>query len=231
MVKSLGILNANGRGVVTLDAGPYDSVTAVVTNADWSQSAFSGSDWVWSKNHQAYTLKATTADPNEPAAAAPPSFTPCPPTDPEPTPTPTPTATATPSATATPTPTPTVRPPVATTIRLSRSSTRIPSVLRKGVLSLFAQANKAGRYTAKATVDAKTAKRLKVGRRTTSAGTGRRTATAPARLKVNVKLTRKLRAALKRNRKRSVKFSVAVTFVPADGTSAVRKAITIKLKP
>jgi len=99
------------------------------------------------------------------------------------------------------------------------------------VLSVFAQANKAGRYSAKATVDAKTAKRLKVGRRTTSAGTGRRTATAPARLKVNIKLTRKLRAALKRNRKRAVKIKVAVTFLASDGTGAVRKTITIKLKP
>ncbi|HKG63285.1 MAG TPA: hypothetical protein VKB28_04395, partial [Solirubrobacteraceae bacterium] len=116
-------------------------------------------------------------------------------------------------------------------LRLTRNSSRIGSVLRKGVLSLFGQANKAGSHSARATVDATTAKRLKVGRRTTTAGTGRRTASAPAKLKINVKLTRKLRAALKRNRKRSVKVKVAVTFRPADGTAAVLETLTVKLKP
>jgi hypothetical protein len=80
-------------------------------------------------------------------------------------------------------------------------------------------------------VDATTAKRLKVGRRTTSAGSGRRTATAPARLKVTVKLTRKLRAAIKRNRKRALKLSLAVTLTPVDGTAADRDTIRITLRP
>ena len=78
------------------------------------------------------------------------------------------------------------------------------------MLALFARTNKAGRLTARATVDRATAKRLKVGRRTTSAGTGRRTATAPARVKINVKLTRKVRAALKRaDEARTLRIKVA----------------------
>ena len=94
-------------------------------------------------------------------------------------------------------------------------------MLRKGVLALFARTNKAGRLSARATVDSATAKLLRVGRRTTTAGTGSRTASAPARLKINVKLTHKLRAAIKRNRDRALKVKVGVAFTPADGTRAV----------
>jgi hypothetical protein len=233
MVKALGILNPDGRGVVSLAPGTYARVTAVVTNADARQSGFIGSDWVWSRDAQNYSLEVSTTAPSEPAAASPPAIAPCTPGSGTGTPptTSTPEPVASPSPTPSVTPTPTVTPPIATSLRLTRNSSRIGSVLRKGVLSLYGQANKAGSHSARATVDATTAKRLKVGRRTTTAGTGRRTATAPARLKINVKLTRKLRAALKRHRKRSVKVKVAVTFTPADGTAALRETITVKLRP
>ena len=129
------------------------------------------------------------------------------------------------------TPPPPPPPPPATSVRLTRNTTRIASAARKGVLSLFARTNKAGRLTARATVDTATAKRLKVGRRTTTAGTGRRTATAPARVKISVKLTRKVRAALRRETKRTLRIKVQVTFVPADGTRAVRRTLSILLRP
>jgi hypothetical protein len=116
-------------------------------------------------------------------------------------------------------------------VRLSRNTSRIGSAARKGVLSLFARTNKAGRLTARATVDARTARRLRVGRRTTTAGTGRRTATAPARVKINVRLTRRLRAALKREKKRTLRIRVRVTFVPADGTRTVRRTLSVLLRP
>src|SRR5215217_2988146 len=220
MTKMLGILDADGRVTVALtDAGQYNRITAVVTNADVSHDGWGGSDWLWTKNEQVVTLTATTSLPTGASLAAPsPSFTPCTPVDAEPTPTPTPTPAAPP-------------PPVRTSLGLSRSSTKLGPVARKGVLSFFARTNKAGRLTAKATVDRATASRLRVGRRTTTAGTGSRTATAPARLKVNVKLTRKLRAALKRHLKRAVRIEVRVTFVPADATGVVRRTITIKLRP
>jgi hypothetical protein len=243
--------NDGNASVVLEDPSQFEQITAVVANADVSKAGFSSGDWQWSRDNQSVSISLTLAPgatgsplPDEPMTptptAAPPGLV-CGATsveyDPAATPTPTPTASATatpsPTPTVTPsvTPTPTVQPPLATSVRLSRSSTRIKSVLRKGVLALFAQANKAGRHAAKATVDTRTAKRLKVGRRTTTAGSGRRTATAPARMRINVKLSRKVRAALKRNRKRAVKVRVTVTFTPADGTRAVRRTITITLRP
>ena len=238
------------NATVTLDdPARFTRITAVIANADKRTAApkTATTDWFWSRDSEPATFSVAqdsdaTPSPEEPAepldpdpAGTPPDTT-CATTTVERgpavvSPTTTPTPSATPSVSVTPTTTPTVQPPVATSVRLSRNSTRISSVLRKGVLSLFAQANKAGRHSVRATVDAATAKRLKVGRRTTTAGTGSRTASAPARLKVNVKLTRKLRAALKRNRKRSLKVKVAVTFTPADGTAAVRQTLRVRLKP
>jgi hypothetical protein len=104
------------------------------------------------------------------------------------------------------------------------------SVARTGVLALFARTNKAGRLAARATVDRATARRLRVGRRTTAAGTGSRTATAPARVRINVKLTRKVRAALRKVRGRPVTMRVRVAFAPADGTQAVRRTISLRLR-
>ena len=121
--------------------------------------------------------------------------------------------------------------PPRTSLVLSRSTTRIGSAARTGFIALFARTNKAGRLSAKSTVDAATAKRLKVGRRTTSTGTARRTATAPSRLKLKVKLTRKSRAALKTQRTRTLRVKIRVTLVPADGTAAVTRTISILLRP
>jgi hypothetical protein len=239
--------------VVTMPGDPnrFEKLTAVVANADVRTTGFSATtdDWIWSRDAEPALLTLTTApgatgdtpveetgapDPTGPLPGAvcgtstverEPAVTV------DPTPTPTSSATPVPTVSPTVTPTPTITPPPPTELRLTRNSSKLSSVLRKGVLSLFAQANKAGRHSARATVDTTTAKRLKVGRRTTKAGTGRRTAGAPARLKVNVKLTRKLRAALKRNRKRSVKVKIAVTFTPADGTAAVRETLTVRLRP
>ena len=72
--------------------------------------------------------------------------------------------------------------------------------------------------------------RLKVGRRTTSAGTAQRTFRSPARLKINVKLTRKVRAALKRHRGKAVTVKVAVSFTPNDGSGTVRRTFTLRLR-
>jgi hypothetical protein len=200
-------LDADGNVTVTMaDPGRFSSITAMVVNTDVSNGGFSNTtlDWIWTKDNRPYTLTATTG-----AVTV------------EPTPTPTPTVT----------PPPPPPPPPPATLGLTRSSTNLPFVARKGVLALFARVNKAGRLTAKATVDRATATRLKVGRRTTTAGTGRRTATAAARLKVNVTLTKKLRSALRKQTKRSVLVKVRVTFVPSDGTATVTKTILIRLKP
>jgi hypothetical protein len=207
-------LDADGQVTATLDDPPrFERLTAVITNSDVSNTGVWNAatrDWTWTKDAQPFTLAATTSAPVES------------------TPTTTPTVSPTVTPTVDPPPPP---PPLATSVRLSRSSTKLPFVARKGVLSFFVRTNKAGRVTAKATIDRATARRLRVGRRTTTAGTGRRTATAPARLKVNVRLTKKLRSALRRHNRRSVKIRVRVRFVPTDGTATVRRTISIRLRP
>jgi hypothetical protein len=205
-------LDADGRVTATLD-GParFERITAVVTNSDVSTTRDwipATRDWIWTRDDQSYSLAATTG--------APPV---------EPTPTPSPTPTPTPTVTPTPTPIP------ATSVRLSRSTTRIGSVVRTGVLAFFARSNKSGRLAAASSVDRTTARRLRVGRRTTSTGRGRRTLSAPGRFKVNVRLTRKARSALKRHRNRTVRIKVVATFVPADGTRAVRRTLSVLLRP
>ena len=96
-------------------------------------------------------------------------------------------------------------------------------------MQLLATLSKPGRITAAATVDRATARRLELGRKRT-VGSGRRTATRAATLKVNVKLTKKARKGLKRQ-KRTLRINVRVRFVPADGTRAVTRTISLLLRP
>ena len=240
---------AETRVTMPGDPNRFERLTAVVANADLRNGGVfdvDADDWNWSRDDEPALLSVTTApgegddplppeplDPDETGAAPDPACgtttierEPVVPPD-----TSTPPVTPSPTVSPTVTPTPTVTPPPVTSVRLSRNTTRLSTVLRTGKLSLFARTNKAGRLSAKATVDAATAKRLKVGRRTTTVGTGRRTATAPSRLKVTVKLTRKLRAAIKRHRKRALKLKLAVALAPVDGTAADRDTITLTLKP
>jgi hypothetical protein len=243
--------SGGSASVVLGDPGRFSRITAVVANADTRNLGYVPAidDWKWDRDAEPVSVSLATANgaaPSTPVeetdhstpttavtdpACAAAAVERDPSVEPAPTPAPTASATAAPTVTPTVTPTPTPQPPVATSIRLTRNSTKLSSVLRKGVLSLFAQTNKAGRHAAKATLDTRTAKRLGIGRRTTTAGSGRRTAVAPARLKITVKLTRKVRNALKRHRRRAVRIKVAVTFTPLDGTGAVRRTLTITLRP
>jgi hypothetical protein len=76
-----------GAGTVTLaNPGSYGRITAVLANADASQSGFSGSDWVWTKDAQPFQgvrvtgpgSAAAAAQPVAPAAPAAPAATPTP---------------------------------------------------------------------------------------------------------------------------------------------------------
>ena len=250
VTKVLDDFDATGNAAVTLEnATSFARVSAVLVNADTQATGFAGDDWVWTNDDADASLTASQVNTtpegrtvaesaSSPSPGAPPTAD-CGVTTVEreppvtPTPTPTPTATSSPSATptATPTVTPTPTPTPRTSLVLSRSTTRIASAARTGFIALFARTNKAGRLSAKSTVDATTAKRLNVGRRTTSTGTARRTATAPSRLKLKVRLTRKSRAALRKERSRTLRVKVRVTLVPADGTAAVTRTISILLRP
>ena len=235
MAKSLGLLDADGHVTVSLaDAREFDRVTAVVTNADTAHDGFDTGtqDWDWRHDGRSATLAASSSAPTEPLAGPLPELAPCLPADPGPDPDPTPTTSPDPTATATATPTVTPTPtPPRTSVSLTRSTTNLATISRTGLLAFFARTNKAGRLTAKATFDRATAVRLKLGRRTTSAGpTVRRTFRAPARLKINVKLSPKVRAALKRQRGRTVSVKVRVSFTPSDGTSTVLRTLTLRLR-
>jgi hypothetical protein len=254
VTKVLDEFDAAGAATVTLPAAAdYARVTAVVVNADTSRNGTDpfdevAGDWNWTRDGQQATLTAIGATgpavgrvvdgagAPTPTGAAPvadcsvttverePVVESTPTHIPTSTPTPTPVATATPTATPTPPPTAT-----AASVRLTRAATRLRTIARRGLLPLFADVSKPGRLTATATVDAATAKRLKLGRRATRIATGRRTATGAARVMVALRLTRKARAALKRQT-RTVRVKVRTTFVPADGVPAVTRAITLPLR-
>ncbi len=235
--------NSAGNAVVRMPGDPtrFQRISAVVVNGDISRSGFNGTtgDWDWTHENRDGTVSVTqaagtgatpidnTADNSTPTVL--PSITDCGVTTVErsapvtPTPTPTPTPTATPIATPTPTPVAT-----ATSVKLSRSTTRTRTAARKGLLQVLAAFNKAGTATAKATVDRATAKRLKLGRSRT-VGTGRKTVSRSGSFKVNVKLTKKARKGLKRQ-KRTVRIAVVLTFVPTDGRPAVTRKLTVRLK-
>ncbi len=122
-------------------------------------------------------------------------------------------------------------PPSASSNRTSSESpatTRFKTASLRGKLEFLLNTNKTGRLSARATVDRKTAKRLKMGRKRTL-GTAAKTVTVTGPVKVAVQLSRKLRKALKRQRK-SLKVAVRVTYVPSDGTPAVTRTLTVRLK-
>lgn len=224
--------------LVLADTGRFDRITAVLVNGSTAQSGYNGvtGDWKWTRDDQSVQANATTLVFNSPeidAAKAAESA-------PEPacsapekppivvTPTPTPTPSVTPSPTVTPTPTPTPPPTVRTSVKLSRGTSRIASVARRGRLPVFATVNKPGALRATATVDRRTAKRLKLGRtRVLAKGTKR--IPRPGTFKVNLKLSKKARRGLKRQ-KRTVKVIVTIRFSPGDGRPSVARRITVRLK-
>ena len=94
------------------------------------------------------------------------------------------------------------------------------------VLILTAGSATAGAFTATATVDAATAKRLGLGRKPAKLGTGRLAVTAGGSGTLKVTLTDKARARLKRA-KRPVTVAIRIAFKGADGSTTSR---TVKLK-
>jgi hypothetical protein len=104
-------------------------------------------------------------------------------------------------------------------------------VARRGILPVRVLANKAGRAAATATTDRATSRRIGVGRRSTRVGRGTRTASANRRTTLNIRLTRKARTALRRQKRRTLRITARVTFAPADGTAAVTRRLSVFLRP
>lgn len=133
-----------------------------------------------------------------------------------------------------PAPSPTPAPPptaVAASLKVvSGKLPRLRRLARRGVLTLTATVNLAGRLTATATVDRAAARRLRVARRAARIGTGRRTARHASGVKVNVTMTRKARAGMRRQR-RPLRIRVRVRFVPAGGVKPVTQTVSLRLRP
>lgn len=107
---------------------------------------------------------------------------------------------------------------------------RLARLARTGVLLITARVSGPGRLVAKATVDKATAKRLKVGRKTTRVGAGARRVGKAGKKVLKVRITRKARAAFKR-RPRKLRMLITATFTPAGGGQAVTKRLSLLLKP
>jgi hypothetical protein len=121
--------------------------------------------------------------------------------------------------------------PAATTLSLgSGTLPRLRTLARKGVLPFRATVNGAGRLRVVATVDKATAKRLKVGRKKTTVGRATQTVTKAGRVTVKVKLTKRARQGLKRQR-RTLRIALRVTFTPARGAAATTKKLSLLLRP
>ena len=105
----------------------------------------------------------------------------------------------------------------------------LPKLGKAAVLTVAANASAAGTFTARATIDAKTAKKLGLGRKAATIGTGKATLAAAGTAKLKIKLTPKAKARLRRARS-TVSVVVKVTFKPVAGGGSTR-TLKLRLKP
>jgi hypothetical protein len=202
LTKAVTAFAANGQATATLpDPGRFTRITAVGINADVTHGGFLGPPTNdWNWTRDGQALTLSVAER---------STTPPPPPPPPPPP-------AVPRASSALK----VRP--GTLPRLGR-------LARRGFLSIVAEVSGPGRLRARATVDKATARRLKVGRRTTTVGTGAKTVTRAGRTTLRIKLTKKAREGLRRQR-RTLRIRVRTTFTPSGGEPLTR-ALSVFLRP
>ena len=92
------------------------------------------------------------------------------------------------------------------------------------MLGLAANANVGGTFSAKATIDARTAKRLGLGSRGVVVGTGKAKLARAGAAKLKIRLTAKAKARLKRS-KAAVKVTVQTTFTPSAGQASTHTMV------
>jgi hypothetical protein len=220
-----GVQPQGGHTSVTLpDPGRFDRITAVVVNASYDTNGWNGSDWNWTEDQQPIEL--TVSEVTGGGGEAPGGG--------EQTPgggeqTPggggqTPGGThQTPGGD---------RPPViidqiAPLVRVTPGVA--PRLRKASALKLSANASTGGRFSARATVDARTAKALGLGRKAATVGSGAATLASGGTAKLTVKLTGKARARLKKARK-AVTVTVKVSFAPSAGAPTTT-TLKVRLKP
>jgi len=214
-----GVVPTGGTATVTLDnPGRYERITAVVVNGSYDKSGWNGEDWNWTRDQQAISLSATAltgggttpsgdGSGGQPGGGQPGGGQPG-------------GGSAGGGSTG--------GGSTGGTTLLSVKAAALPRLAKAKVLTLTAQAGAPGTFFATATVDAATAKRLRLGRRATAIGTCRLALPSGGSGTLKVALTAKARAGLKRS-KRPVSIVVRLTFKGAAGDSTTR-TITLKLK-
>ena len=222
----LGVEPQGGHSTITLpDPGRFERITAVAVNGDWSESGWNGDDWKWSKDQQPIELsvseatnggggnggggnggggngggggRGNTGGGGFGGGGSAGG------------------AGLTPAAPA----------PLLQIAADGRP--RAAQAARSGVIAITARANVAGTFSAKATVDARTAKRLGLGRRAVVIGTGKAKLASAGAAKLKLRLTAKAKARLKRS-KAAVKVTVRTTFKTAAGQATTHTmAVTLK---
>jgi Family of unknown function (DUF6055) len=200
MTKVLGLMPNGGQTKVTLpNPGRFSRITAVVVNADPSINDWGGQDWNWTRDgqHMALAVKAVAGDNGNPGNPGNP---------------------ANPGNPGGPIG-PIVPPPDDHLTRAPVVQLASGGTLRvaKGAFPITAHVDRAGRLTAKASVNAATARKLGLGRRAVTIGTGTASAGGAGKVVVKIRLTAKAKAHLKR-RHGAVKVALKLTFAPASGS-------------
>jgi hypothetical protein len=213
-----GVVSTGGKATVTLDdPGSYERITAVVVNGSIDKAGWNGTDWAWTRDQQPIALAATalTGGPSDPGTGGP--------SDP---------GTGGPSRPGSggssgggQIPGGGESPSTLLSLKLGAA----PRLSKAKVLILTAGSGAAGTFTATASVDAATAKRLGLGRRAATIGSGRLSVRAGGSGTLKIALTGKARARLRRSKK-AVTVTVRIAFKGADG-SATTRSVTVKLKP
>jgi hypothetical protein len=213
-----GVVPTGGRATVRLDdPGRYSRITAVVVNGSYDHAGWNGQDWKWTRDQQPVSLAATalsgggtadpgTADPGttDHGAGAPGGGG----------------GGAAPGGD---------RPGGGSPATLlSIKAGPAPRLAKAKALTLTTKAGASGTFTATAGVDAATAKRLRLGTRATTIGTGRLALPSGGSGTLKVTLTGKARARL-RAAKRPVAIAVRIVFEDAAGATTARR-ITVKLR-
>ena len=225
-----GVVPTGGKATVTLDnPGRFERITAVVVNGSYDKSGWNGQDWNWTRDQQPVSLAATALTgggprvrPGRPGGRGTGSAAAARRGGPR---RPGPAAARTAAA----------APPAAARggggSHAAERQGRRPAAARQGQGARADRRRPArpGTFTATATVDAATAKRLGLGRRATTIGTGRLALPSGGAGTLKIGLTAKARARLKRS-KRPVTVAVRLTFKSAAGATTAR-TITLKLKP
>lgn len=113
-------------------------------------------------------------------------------------------------------------------VSLSVAAAKLPKLGKAEALVFKTAASQTGTFTATATVNAKTAKRLRLGKKATKVGAGKAVLSKAGSAKLTVRLTAEAIARLRKQRK-PVAIAVKIAFKGATGGSTARTVpLTLK---